>query len=239
MKSRRDSTSPWGTRLYFEEAEFETITQELLRRTGDDYFTPGSGVDVDLVLLRSYKTEADYVDLPPEMMGRTIFDPDGKSVIQISRLLADRAEDDVLARRRLRTTLAHEIGHVCCHPQLFFRDESALNLFESEGQDAKGILCREEAIGDMGYHGKWWEYQANRCMASLLMPRDLIISQLSVTLKRQSFDSMKGSILAGSARKVIGELSDCFDVSGQALFYRLNDLGVIPRAAQRELAGGV
>lgn len=48
MRERRDPSSPFGVRLYFETDEFETIAEELLAKAGNEVFVEGRGIDVDL-----------------------------------------------------------------------------------------------------------------------------------------------------------------------------------------------
>lgn len=160
MRSWRDPRSPWGKQIRFDEHEFESMMDEMRERTGSDSFTPGKGIDVELVLLRAIGAEADYVDLPANTLGRTVFSEDGAVRIEVSRVLSDEAEGDTLARRRLRTTLAHECGHVVCHRSLFMQDTESLSLFAASHLDARAtarpaILCRSESISSKGYAGEW------------------------------------------------------------------------------------
>ena len=234
MRSSRDDRSPWGKRVYFESHEFETMMQGLLLRAGSDVFVAGSGVDVDRVLLAGLELEADYVSLPNGVLGRTLFLADGSAQVQVSRELADEAEVDTIARRRLRTTLAHECGHVACHRTLFLADTETISLFpSSEGQEEEkpAILCRESTVAP-GYSGEWWEYQANRCMASLLLPRHLLAPQFRAVLTSVGVDSYEEAAKQGKDEGMVRTLANMFDISWQALLYRLRDLGFIPTRDQ-------
>lgn len=209
--------------------------KDLLFRTGPSVFSEGSGVDVDLVLLRTFDLEADYVTLPDGVLGRMLFLPDGSARVEVSRELADEAETDTVARRRLRTTLAHECGHVACHRLLFLGDTEMLSLFPSgEAEEEKpAILCRESTVGaGSGYSGEWWEYQANQCMACLLLPRHLLVPRVETALSGVGATSFQEVVERGRDEEFVRSLANMFDVSWQALLYRLEEFGFIPSQAQ-------
>jgi hypothetical protein len=237
MKRWRDAASPWGVRLRFEESDFEAMMSELLGRAGKDWFEPGKGVDVDLVLLRALDIEADYVDLPEGMLGRTLFKEDGGAAIEVSRALAEEAELDAVARRRLRSTVAHECGHVACHRQLFVRDCETLPLFGQESrQEQPSIMCRNEVVDEPRYRGEWWEFQANRCMAALLMPTRLLEAEVATQLRGMRLPSITEALRKGSCESIVRALMRVFDVSFQGTYYRLAQLGYLPAAGQVALS---
>lgn len=236
VQTRNDRTSPWGKRLVFTDEEFELMMDELRFRAGDDHFASGTGVDVDRVLL-AVGIEADYVDLPPGVLGRTRFGQDGAPSIELSRELADNAETSIVARRRLRTTLAHECGHFACHTSLFIRDTSSLSLFGDQQLDQRQvepILCRTQPARS-GYSGEWWEYQANRCMAALLMPRRLFGPFVIETTKTAGYASFMDAVAAGAGEEIATAVADEFDVNLAAVLYRLQDLGFVTDGKQRTL----
>ena len=150
MRASKSAKSPWGQRLYFDSQEFETMMDELRDRCGADSFVEGKGVDVDLITLRGFRCDPDYISLPENVLGRTVFSPSGDVRMQLSRQLAEEAERDNVARRRLRTTLAHEVGHVACHRELFLKDQATMDLFvtgENEPNRPNTILCRDSSVG--------------------------------------------------------------------------------------------
>ena len=238
MKQWRDNASPYGIRLYFEGYEFETMMDDArLIVEPDDGFVPGKGVDVDLVLLRAFGLEADYVELTPGVLGRTLFGPSGPLEIHVSRALVEEAEFSDVARRLLRTTLAHETGHVACHPILFFKDITTAPLFPTEYDDPQQeVLCRDNTVERLGYTGNWVEYQANQCMASLLMPSKLFAAYVDECLGDLSQPSVEAAILNDRGRDVWRWLSDVFDVNERAIHYRLKELGFVPDGVQQSLS---
>ena len=229
MKIMPDKHGRFGKRLYFESPEFDEMMDDLRMRVGVDVFQEGSGIDVDLVLYKAFGLEPDFVHLPTGVLGRTVFDQEGHARVELSRDLDEASHSDELARRRLRTTLAHEVGHVACHSTLFIEDTATMSLFPDDNAPAhEDILCREASVGsgdERRYQGEWWEYQANQCMASLLLPRKLFGEKVQSGLESRGAASFDEVIRKGSAAKAVRSLSDCFDVSQEAVFYRLQDLG--------------
>jgi len=229
MYSRRDPASPWGTRVYYETSEFETMMEEAMLRVGSDVFVEGAGVDVDRVLFKGFDVEADYVDLPAGLLGRTLFHRDGTAHVEVSRQLAEAAEVDTVQRRRLRSTLAHEGGHLACHGQLFVMDDGTLSLFpEGEEEIPPSILCRSSSIGTPGYSGEWWEFQANQCMACLLLPRRLLRRHYHSILESLSLVDYVDAVRQDRQDELVRGLADLFDVSWQLVLIRLKNLGYAP-----------
>ena len=242
VKSWPDRSGRFGVRLYFEAHEFEEMMDDLRARAGTDVFKEGSGIDIDLVLLRAFGLEADYVDLPADVLGRTVFDRMGNARVELNRDLDRAASSDDLAQRRLRTTLAHEVGHVACHSTLFIEDTKTMSLFPEDGsRGQEGILCREASVGTHGeyedrrYRGEWWEYQANQCMAAVLLPRELFREKANGAVESMGAKSFKEALLRGSGEKVLRLLADCFNVSQEAVFYRMQELGYAGRELQLSL----
>jgi Zn-dependent peptidase ImmA (M78 family) len=167
-----------------------------------------------------------------------VFAPNGRAKIEISRSLTDAAETDSAARRRYRTTLAHEIGHAVCHPQLFMEDSFTRRLFgnqQAAARETSKILCRETEVGQFKYKGEWWEYQANQCMAALLLPVRLFREATERAMSGLGFVSFEDAIRSGRADALVRELSDFFDVSQEAVFYRLDHLGFVPKSGEARL----
>lgn len=234
MKSRADPASQWGLRLYFEAAEFEIMMDELRGRVPGELFVEGRGIDVDRVLLKALAIEPDFVDLKDGVMGRVLFDASGTAQVEISRRLSHEAESGGVAAKRLRSTLAHEAGHVACHAPLFVGNLTNLSLFDTGGQTKPppAILCRDSTVGRMRYGGEWWEFQANQCMAALLLPKSLFHKYTAAAVASCGADSFNETIQTGTAEAVVRGLAEVFNVSEQMVFYRLEALGHVPDANQ-------
>jgi hypothetical protein len=157
-------------------------------------------------------------------------------IVQISRALADGAELDAMLRRRLRSTTAHECAHIALHGHLHAVPATGA-LFPDMRPVESRTLCRTETIEQPGrvQLGEWWEYQANRGMASLLLPRAMVREHIAATLARLGAADMLAAIRAGQGEVVIRAIMDAFDVSYEMAFYRLDALGVLPAPGQPEL----
>lgn len=228
MRIYKDATSPWGMGVFFEDHEFESMMDETRLRAGSDVFTVGEGVDVDLVLLRVYGLNPDIADLPQGIHGRTLFQPDGSLDLQVSRELADEAERSVIARRRLRSTLAHECAHVTLHRHLYAIHEGP-TLFDEMSSRQVLVLCRGSEItsptGDYPRTKEWWEYQANRGMGSLLLPTKLLRDHVEKVLASLGLATMQEALGQCRGEEVVRNLAGVFDVSLGMMVYRLQERG--------------
>ncbi len=227
MRMRRDLSSLWGYRVWFDETEFDALMDEARERGGVALFASGSGVDVDTLLLRVHGITPDFAaNLPPGILGRTLFYPDGRIEIELSRELGEAAANSRSARRRLRSTLAHECAHVVEHGHLHLIDTTG-GLFENEPRVAARVLCRSESIFNRGADD-WWEYQANRRMSSLLLPKSLVGRVVAEVLSRRGLETIEAALRRGAGKEVVDEVSEIFDASFEMTLYRLQGLGFIP-----------
>jgi hypothetical protein len=229
MKATADRSSPWGQRLWFEGHEFDAMMDEVRLKAGQEVITPGQGVDVESIFERVYGVVPDYDDLPEGILGKTVFLRDGRFEVLLSRSLSDLADGDVVARRRLRSTLAHECAHVVEHGHLHLIDSATLPLFGEAEPPPPRVLCRGESMGNFkpGKH-EWWEYQANRGMASLLLPRRLVTTAMEEGLAARGFRSIDEALRASAAEPLVRDLMQTFDASMQLVTYRMQELGLLP-----------
>lgn len=217
---RPDPRSPWGRSLWIPDSEFE-LKMDALRAKAPKPFEPGRGIDVDEIMMRGYGVNPDFADLPAACLGRTNFLSDGRYVVEVSRALADEAVHSPVARRRLRTTLAHECAHIALHGVL--HPVAVDFLFDELSGRTSVVMCRDTESGT----GEWWEVQANRGMGCLLMPRELVKEQTRSWLDANGFATI-GDVLAGErGEALLRGLSDVFDVNPVVVFYRLQLLKLI------------
>ena len=138
--------------------------------------------------------------------------------IQIIKSAADWSESGFLLRdngriiiginarnspRRQRFTIAHELGHWLMH-------------------DGKPLIVDQSVMinkrSDVSSQAKdWQEIQANQFAADLLMPKEFIMDEL----RRQMTPGI------GSREELISLLARTFDVSNDAMNWRLINLGVL------------
>jgi Zn-dependent peptidase ImmA (M78 family) len=106
------------------------------------------------------------------------------------------------AHVRQRFTIAHELGHLLLHRNRVFVDKPVAVRY----RDARSSLAVSRE-----------EIEANRFAAALLMPREWVIDEANRWLERRP----------GIAdEELVEALARGFDVSRQAMEYRLADLGI-------------
>jgi Zn-dependent peptidase ImmA (M78 family) len=111
------------------------------------------------------------------------------------------------SRRRQRFTIAHEIGHLLLHEGAFIVDHAVRVNWRN---DVSGMATDTQEI------------EANTFAAELLMPRDFIIAGLE-----RYVDEAAGGGRAMSHEDLITRLAREFDVSAEAMGYRLINLGIL------------
>jgi Zn-dependent peptidase ImmA (M78 family) len=119
----------------------------------------------------------DYVHLPKGVLGKAKFSEGGLDVIQINRELSEDSSE--MGNIRTRSTLAHEIGHGELHSGRYaekIRHERLQGESFEAPMAARRIIetaCRKEQIFRF-QKDEWWEIQANKFMAAVLMPKHLL-----------------------------------------------------------------
>ena len=107
--------------------------------------------------------------------------------------------------------------------QYFIRNEGTSTVYE---QETAGIRCRADAYSLRETKGVRWtelrriEWQANRLSAAILMPKSMVA--IMVARYPLKGDFMRQTELAHA-------MSDKFNVSAEAAYYRLIDLGYIDK----------
>jgi Zn-dependent peptidase ImmA (M78 family) len=102
---------------------------------------------------------------------------------------------------RQRFTLAHELGHYYLHKGNFHLDRAVQVKF----RDATSSMAVDRD-----------EIQANAFAAALLMPKHMFTADILARVAR----------LSSSEEEFVSRLAEVFDVSHQAMQYRLVNLGV-------------
>lgn len=166
-----------------------------------------------------------YEALPPGVLGYTRFGPNGVESIVVARQLTE--EETRVAERRINTTLAHEAGHGLLHAHLFVLDRFSDSLFGDEDDvTSDRILCRDDVdlVGRRRtYDGRWWEYQANRMIGALLLPRTLVRVALEPFLVPTGNLGLP-MLPSERSRDAVRMLSDIFDVNPVVVEIRVQQL---------------
>ena len=222
MKTLRASRGPFAERPFYEDAEIESICSDELRAVRLLPETPGP-VRIDRFIEKRFSVVPEYRDLGEAILGLTQFGPKGVRAVIVARALEDEGTET--AERRIRSTLAHEGGHGLLHAHLFALGVTPPLFVDAADPEKPRVLCRGE--GGMhkvaSYAGEWWEFQANRAMGALLMPKRLV-----QTAARQ-FLSVTGTLGCEAldrhrAEEAARSLAEIFAVNPAVARIRLNML---------------
>jgi len=173
--------------------------------------------------------------LGEDVEGLTDFFPDRKPAVKIS---ADLSLDD-RREHRLRTTLAHEYGHVKFHTFLWelSRWENPERAVVSTGKYTRlyrkfshplpetNPICKSSRIIDAPYED-WMEWQASYACGAFLMPVTPLKKLVEDFLKRFA-DRYWLPADTDEATELTGLIAESFDVSEAAACVRLKKQGVV------------
>lgn len=230
MKNIRTASGPFSERPHYEFYEIEAICTEALRSTGL-YPDQPAPIRIDRFIEKRFGVSPRYEPLPEGVLGFTKFESNDIEEIVITTALDE--EGNKCAERRVRSTLAHEGGHGLLHAYLFHLGTKPASLFEDEGEKPE-ILCRD-VQGAMPekccYDGRWWEFQANKAIGGLLMPRRLVQHALKPLTKRAD-PSRHWTVDSSQRNKAVLSLSEIFDVNPIVARIRLDEL--FPPRAERQ-----
>ena len=226
MKNYRSNKGPFKERPYFTDEEIETTCIDALR--GVDLLpSKPQPIRIDRFIEKHFKITASYQPLEKGVLGLTVFGKAGVKEIVVS---SEIDEGGTAASERLvRSTLAHEAGHGLFHTHLFAFDDLSTPLFGDQSDPAQPkVLCRD--VGGVGraasgrkYDGAWWEYQANKAIGALLLPKHLVVALVeefcvpSGLLGLKEFDSTR-------EREAVRLLMETFDVNAPVAEIRLRQL---------------
>lgn len=228
VKSVRDTMHGFGDRPHYEPREldgiFEKIVTDFLRAKYGKVEFPISTDDLT-TLIETHVADLDqYADLTgygSSVEGATVFSRSGKPKVLISAQV--HAHEN-----RLRTTLAHEFGHVHLHAYLFAMLDGQMNLGFANQKPA-AIACRSETIVS-AKKTDWREWQASYASGAMLMPKTPL-RQIAGEIQRRQ--GIVGPVLAASTngQLYIDAVVENFSVSRDAARVRLSILDFIGQEA--------
>lgn len=132
------------------------------------------------------------------------FDADGCLASDFSSIFIDY-HVYMKQENRTRFTIAHEIGHLVLHKELF----KALKI-----QTANDLYKLSDKISNEDYG--WLEYQAYTFAGHVLVPKDLLLSEVKKRLGRIPEHENPENMF-----HVFQDLIDIFKVSGEVILRRL------------------
>lgn len=171
VKMLSDPTGRFAERPFYKPEELDQecealVSKFLWQRHGTVNF-PISTDDLH-VLIEAEGADLDScVDLSKygaDVEGITIFYPDRGPEVKIS----DKLANDPRRENRLRTTLAHEFGHVRFHRHLWADKLATGNLFAKRDPDNTAICKRDQILN--ARQSDWMEWQAGYISGAILMP---------------------------------------------------------------------
>jgi hypothetical protein len=225
-----DRTGRFRERPHYESCEIdnecERLVIKLLTKIRGTVGYPIITDDLEKLIEGDAKDLDMYADLStdgPDVEGVTRFAFGRKPSVEISSALSEAKNRN----NRLRTTLAHEFGHVHFHDGLFQMKMSATDLFSKPSSER--IVCKRDKMVDAPVVD-WLEWQACYASGAILMPK-------SATMKlveefRRSL-GVAGTITSSqeSGVALIALVRTRFDVSEEAARVRLTKLGVLSHSA--------
>jgi hypothetical protein len=215
MKTFRAKAGPFAERPYYPDSDIEAICTDELSKFGLLPSQP-QPIRVDRFVEKRFVTPS-YEDLGEGVLGLTKFSGSGVAEIIVSSRLD--AEGSKVSERRVRTTLAHEGGHGLLHAHLFALASGTQPLFGDFSDPKKPkVLCR-----DSQYGGQWWEVQANKAMACLLLPKRLVDLAIDPYLTVQGLLGLR-TLGQANKEKAARELADVFDVNPVVVRLRIEQL---------------
>ena len=221
MRTYRANRGPFSTRPHFARGEIDRICGDALKAVGLMPDTP-EAVRIDRFVEKHFRISPRYERLPDNVLGYTSFGPSGVTGIVVTSALDE--EGGSVSERRIRTTLAHEAGHGLLHMHLFALGEKPRMLFEDD-HDRPEILCRD-VLGtphQSRYGGRWWEFQANRAIGGLLMPRALVVKAADKFCEERGGLGLP-TLTEDQRNRACRELAEIFDVNPVVARIRLDDL---------------
>ena len=224
MKWASDPAGRFPRRPYYEgeelDQECEGIVSAFLKQRHGTITYPISSNDLTILIEREASSLDLFADLSAEgegVEGMTEFFRRGKPAIHIAAALSAPGREN-----RLRTTLAHELGHVKFHTFLW--------TFETPSQPRGGTpvpapRCHRETIIGAS-HVDWLEWQAGYASGAFLLP----ISALRRTVRQARREAgVVGdvSVTSSGGQQIIRAVQDGYHVSADAARVRLLQLGLL------------
>ena len=227
-----DKSGRFPQRLYLRPAEIDRdcerlVTAFLQERHGEVRF-PLSTDDLTVLVEQHSSSLDQYADLSEEgddVEGMTCFLPSQLPQILISAQLTEQAN----RQNRLRTTLAHELGHAFYHRAVFDHVFAAPpHMFEAARAEPRTVCKRDSMMGTTEFD--WLEWQAGYFSGAILMPAQRVRRSVGDLLRDQGIHgaAVIGTVPAAEAER---HVMASFQVSGEAARVRLRKLSLLADSA--------
>lgn len=213
---------------YLREDEIERSAAELLAKFADKHGPiPEPPIPVEAIL-ESYLGLRIEFDGLSSMFGEDVL---GACYMKQKRIVVDESLDptqDARTEGRYRFTLAHEAGHWSLHRTYFISDPRQGVLFSDDGPS---FVCRKNTRKES------MEWQADKFATHLLMPERMMRSEweriaggrpyITVRDLQEATAAIQGADPRSVVAALAGMMAGRFQVSTEAMSYRLVELGMI------------
>jgi hypothetical protein len=230
MKTFRATSGPFDQQLRFTTEELDQACRDALVQEKLLPVQPEE-IRIDFFVEKRFNVTISYERLDPGILGCTLFNPNG-SVKYMA--ISDQIDDGTQpGERRLRSTIAHEAGHGIFHAILFMPslDQGRMNLGAEDRKhfdlQERRILCRDsdvkEGVGKQRpYDGRWWEWQANRAIGGLLLPRRLVELSVAGFLERSAVTQV-ATLPEKNRPAAVAHVAEVFNVNPAVARIRLGE----------------
>lgn len=228
VKMVRDLMGRFAQRPYYLAEELdheceEIVTAFLTARRGNVRFPITT--DELSVLIEMEGADLDScVDLSlygDNVEGVTAFYVDREPDVMIS----DRLANDPRRENRLRTTLAHEFGHVRFHRHLWAEKLATGDLFAVQKDDDNKAICKRDTILNAP-QSDWMEWQAGYISGAILMPVSAVRQLADEYCTPRGIYSAV-DLQSDHGQVLVHSVKDEFQVSEEAARVRLRALNLL------------
>lgn len=227
MRDVPDKTGRFSQRPHYKpdelDRECENIVAGFLKERYGVIKYPLSTDDLTVLIERDTESLDQYADLSAygrDVEGLTHFQPGRKPRVKISNRLAE----DEQRQNRLRTTLAHEYGHVRFHAYLWELEPPAPDLLRRNPKASMQICYRDNILD--AAQTDWMEWQAGYVCGALLMPATSVRQLITPYLESQGLFGVVGQ-REPHGLALIEKVKSAFEVSADAARIRLIKLGIL------------
>jgi hypothetical protein len=227
-----DRTGRFSQRPHYEpkelDRECENIIAGFLKERHGAAKYPVSTDDLTVLVERDSESLDQFADLSSygcNVEGLTHFQAGRKPRVRISASLAG----DENRQNRLRTTLAHEYGHVRFHAYLWDLEPPGGPDLLKSNPNASMQICYRDNILDAA-QTDWMEWQAGYVCGALLMPASKVRELAGAYLESHGLFGVVGQ-RDSHGLALIESARTGFEVSADAARIRLLKLGILGTAS--------
>lgn len=229
----RDGTGRFAQRPYYTAAELdrecEHIVSGFLTARHGQFRLPVTTDELSILVEQhdaSLDSSVDLSEYGQDVEGMTAFYPDRSPEV----LISDRLANDARRENRLRTTLAHEFGHVHFHRYLWAEKFMTGRLFDRRSTENK-VICKRDSILD-AKDTDWMEWQAGYVSGAILMPVGPIRRFVSDFCGNRGLHAAV-SLASEPGRQIVNDVMARFSVSEDAARVRLLKLGLLATSVRQ------